>query len=136
MAQPWSVDSKTHVKKWNRTSNGRVSPHWKKPKIGRLLRLQIGGKYKFSFLKKGIDANTYNFGTHTTPYTFVFSECEFWNMKYEISNLIDTNKNNSNYDDDAEEESNSNRNIYYNGTQMKNLWRMVVIIWGRWWWNI
>ena len=34
-------------------------------------------------------------------------------MPTEISNSIDTNINNLNYDDDAEEESNSNRNIYY-----------------------
>ena len=32
----------------------------------------------------------------------------------EISNSINTNINNLNYDDYAEEESNSNRNIYYN----------------------
>ena len=42
-------------------------------------------------------------------------------MPTEISNSIDTNKNNLNYDDDAEEESNSNRCIYYNSKQMKNL---------------
>ena len=47
-------------------------------------------------------------------HTLLFSRnvnFEILNMKYGISNLIDTNKNNSNYDDDAEEESNSNRNI-------------------------
>ena len=35
-------------------------------------------------------------------------------MPTEISNSIDTNINNLDYDDYAEEENNSNRNIYYN----------------------